>query len=404
MKTFNIPEFYRSKLIQKIKEYRKQQDPKRRDFSPTILNYKKVKYYIPRHFGFCYGVENAIEIAFRAIDENPGKRIFLLSQMIHNPEVNRDLQDRGIQFLQDTYGNVLIDFNELKNGDILLIPAFGAPLEILEKIKQLNIQVYYYDTTCPFVERVWKKAEQIGKQNYTIIIHGKYKHEETRATFSRSKQFNHSVIIRDLEEAKVLEPFILEQKSQEEFEQTFKDKFSEGLNIHQHFQRIGVINQTTMLATETEEISHYLKHVMIKKYGPEDIKQHFADTHDTLCYATNENQTSTLHLLSTDADLAIVVGGYNSSNTSHLVELLQKKFPTYFIASANDILSTHNIRHFNLSEKKITESSDFLPMKEEIKIILTGGASCPDALLEQVIQKINSLLNNPSAEKIEVLK
>ncbi|GIV27003.1 MAG: 4-hydroxy-3-methylbut-2-enyl diphosphate reductase [Bacteroidia bacterium] len=403
MKTFNVPAFYRSPLIQKVKDFRKQQDPKRRDFSPSVLDFGKIKYYIPRHFGFCYGVENAIEIAFRAIDENPDKRIFLLSQMIHNPEVNKDLQERGIQFLQDTYGNTLIDFSELRDNDVIIIPAFGSPMEILERIKQLQLQTYFYDTTCPFVERVWKKAEQIGKQNYTIIIHGKYKHEETRATFSRSKQFNHSVIIRDLEEAKLLEPFILEQKSQQEFELAFKEKFSEGFNIHQHFQRIGVINQTTMLATETEEISHYLKEVMIKKYGSENIKDHFADTHDTLCYATNENQTSVLHLLNTDADLAIVVGGYNSSNTSHLVELLQTKFPTYFISSANEIISADKIRHFNLETKEIVETINFLPDKEEVKIIITGGASCPDALLEQVIQRINGLLNIKFENSINVL-
>jgi 4-hydroxy-3-methylbut-2-enyl diphosphate reductase len=392
MKTFNIPPFYRSPLIQKVKDYRKTQDPKRRDFSPSVIDFGKVKYYIPRHFGFCYGVENAIETAFKAIEENKDKRIFLISQMIHNPEVNKDLEERGIRFLQDTYGHQLIPFSELKNNDVIIIPAFGAPLEVLEKIKQLNVSVYFYDSTCPFVERVWKKAEQIGKKDYTIIIHGKYKHEETRATFSRSKQFNHSVIIRDLEEAQLLEPFILEQKSQQEFETAFKDKFSEGFNIHQHFQRIGVINQTTMLATETEAIGEYLKSVMIKKYGAENIDNHFADTHDTLCYATNENQTSILNLLKFDADLAIVVGGYNSSNTSHLVELLESKFPTFFISSANEIKSSQCIQHYDLHTKEIKESA-FLPAKEEIKIILTGGASCPDALLERVIEKINRELN-----------
>lgn len=404
MKTFNVPTFYRSPLIQKIKNYRKVQDPKRRDFSPSVLSFGRVKYYIPRHFGFCYGVENAIEIAFKAIEENQGKRIFLLSQMIHNPEVNRDLEERGIQFLQDTYGHSLIDFAELKDDDVIIIPAFGAPLEVLEKIKGLNIQTYFYDTTCPFVERVWKKAEQIGKQNYTIIIHGKYKHEETRATFSRSKQHNHSLVILDIEEAHALEPYILEQKTQEEFEREFDGKFSEGFNIYQHFQRIGVINQTTMLATETEAISQYLKEVMIKKYGIEHIQEHFADTHDTLCYATNENQTSVWRILQTDADLAIVVGGYNSSNTSHLVELLETKFPTYFISSAKEIISLQHIRHFDLNRKQLIETADYLPEKKELKIILTGGASCPDALLEQVIMRLNELIGVKEDESIFVLE
>lgn len=404
MKTFAIPTFYRSPLIQKVKDFRKQQDPKRKNLSPSVLNFGSVKYYIPRHFGFCYGVENAIEIAFKAIDENPDKRIFLLSQMIHNPEVNKDLQQRGIQFLQDTYGNTLIDFSELKNDDVIVIPAFGAPLEILNKIKELQLNIYYYDTTCPFVERVWKKAEQIGKQNYTIIIHGKYNHEETRATFSRSKQFNHSVVILNLQEAQKLEPYILEQKSQQEFEQEFKNKFSEGFNIHQHFQRIGVINQTTMLASETEEIIEYLKQVMIKKYGEKNIKEHFADTHDTLCYATNENQSAILELLKSDADVAIVVGGYNSSNTSHLVELLETKFPTFFISGANEILSHHRIRHFDIHQHQTKETEHNFFYKENLKIIVTGGASCPDALLEQVIVKINSLLGIKDNAQVEVLE
>lgn len=404
MKNFEIPSFYRSPLIQKVKNFRTIQDPKRRNFSPSILDFGIIKYYIPRHFGFCYGVENAIEIAFKAIEENKNKRIFLLSQMIHNPEVNKDLQERGIRFLQDTYGNPLIPCSELKDKDVILIPAFGTPLEVLEKIKQLNIQTYFYDTTCPFVERVWKKAEQIGKQNYTIIIHGKYKHEETRATFSRTQQFNQSIVIRDIHEAQLLKPYILEQKTQEEFEQEFTGKYSSGFNIHQHFQKIGVINQTTMLASETEEITNFLKEVMKKKYGESALKDHFADTHDTLCYATNENQTAVLNLLPVPADLAIVVGGYNSSNTSHLVELLQTKFPTYFIASANEILSAQTIRHYDLQKKALVETNNFLPQKEPIRIILTGGASCPDALLEQVIHKINTLFNINEKEEITVLE
>lgn len=389
MKKFNVPTFYRSPLIQKVKDFRKEQDPKRRNFLPTILNFGKIKYYIPRHFGFCYGVENAIEIAFKAIEENPDKRIFLLSQMIHNPEVNKDLEERGIRFLQDTYGHQLIDFSELKNNDVIVIPAFGAPLHILNALKQLQLNIYYYDTTCPFVEKVWKKAEQIGKQNYTIIIHGKYQHEETRATFSRSKEFNQSLVILNLDEAKKLEPYILEQKTQEEFENEFKYKYSDGFNIHKHFQSIGVINQTTMLAGETEEITQYLRQIMIKKYGLENISQHFADTHDTLCYATNENQTATQALLKTNADIALVIGGYNSSNTSHLAELLETKFPTYFISGAQDILPNNQIQHYDIHHKKIKTTNNFIPDKNEIKIIITGGASCPDALLEAVINKIN---------------
>lgn len=390
MKTFNVPEFYRSPIISAVKTYRKTQDPRKKDNSPTILDFGPVKYYIARHFGFCYGVENAIEIAFKALDENPGKRIFLLSQMIHNPEVNKDLTERGVLFLQDTHGEQLIPFDTVTANDVVIIPAFGAPLNILELLEKKGIQTEKYNTTCPFVERVWKKSEQIGKTNHTIIIHGKYNHEETRSTFSRSSVHSKAVVVRDLDEAKVLASFILENKSQADFEKTFSGKFSEGFDIKKDFEKVGVINQTTMLASETEEIANYFKSVMEEKYGVSEIKNHFADTHDTLCYATNENQDATYGLIKSDADLAIVIGGYNSSNTSHLVELLEKKFPTYFISSAKEIESNQRIHHFDYPNKKHLSTENFLPSKTPLKIIITSGASCPDSLLDEVMHKINS--------------
>lgn len=390
MKIFKVPEFYRSPIISVVKSYHKENDPRKKDHSPAILDFGPVQYYIARFFGFCYGVENAIEIAFRAIDENPGKRIFLLSQMIHNPEVNKDLGERGVLFLQDTNGNQLISFDELKNDDVIIIPAFGAPLNILQIIEKKGIKTEKYNTTCPFVERVWKKSEQIGKTNHTIIIHGKYNHEETRSTFSRSTLHSKAIIVRDLDEAKELAKYILENKTQQEFEKEFADKFSQGFNIKSDFEKLGVINQTTMLASETEEIADYFKSVMIQKYGASAIGNHFADTHDTLCYATNENQDATYGLLATDAHLAIVVGGYNSSNTSHLVELCEKKFPTYFISSAKEIESETCIRHYDFHSKEMKTTHSFLPKMIPLKIVITSGASCPDSLLDEVIHKINS--------------
>jgi 4-hydroxy-3-methylbut-2-enyl diphosphate reductase len=389
MKSFDIPEFYRSPVISVVKQFRKTQDPRKKDNSPTILDFGPVQYYIARHFGFCYGVENAIEIAFKAISENPGKRIFLLSQMIHNPEVNKDLNERGVQFLQDTHGQQLISFDTLTTDDVVIIPAFGAPLEILATLEEKGIKTEKYNTTCPFVERVWKKSEQIGQSNHTIIIHGKYNHEETRSTFSRSSKHSKAVVVRDIEEAKLLGSFILDNKSQSEFEKHFEGKYSEGLTLND-FLKVGVINQTTMLATETEEIAGYFKNLMMQKYGADKIKDHFADTHDTLCYATNENQDATYGLLETDADLAIVVGGYNSSNTSHLVELCERKFKTYFISSAAEIESKDRIRHFDYPGKKTLTTDNFLPSKSPLKIVITSGASCPDSLLDEIIHKINS--------------
>ncbi|MGE0567141.1 MAG: 4-hydroxy-3-methylbut-2-enyl diphosphate reductase [Bacteroidia bacterium] len=392
MKTFNIPSFYRSPIISKIKEFRKLNDPRKKDNNPSVLSYDKVQYYIARHFGFCYGVENAIEIAFKALQENEGKNVYLLSQMIHNPIVNQDLLERGVKFLQDTYGNQLIPFDVLTSNDVVVIPAFGAPVEILDIIEKKGIDTKSYNTTCPFVERVWRKSEQIGADNYTIVIHGKYNHEETKSTFSRSSMHGPAIIIKDLEEAKVLATFIKGEKKQSEFEKEFVGKYSGNFNVSEDFKKIGVINQTTMLATETAEIANYLKEVMIEVYGENEIKNHFADTRDTLCYATNENQDATYGLLKTNADLAIVVGGYNSSNTSHLVELCEEKFPTYFISSANEI-DGNSVNHFNIHSKGMETTNEFLPPKQSLKIVLTSGASCPDSLLDEVIAKINLILN-----------
>ena len=405
MKAFNVPEFYRSPIISKIKQYRKLQDPRKRDNSPTLLDFGAVQFLIARHFGFCYGVENAIEISFKALDENPGKRIFLLSQMIHNPDVNNDLIERGVQFLQDTNGNQLISFDTLTPDDVVIIPAFGAPLDIIALLESKQIKTEAYNTTCPFVERVWKKSESIGKDNYTIIIHGKHNHEETKATFSRSDKHNRAIIVRDITEAKLLADYILGNKTKEQFAIDFKGRYSENLDLEKDLQRVGVINQTTMLASETQEIADYFKTVMLEKYSAVDIANHFADTRDTLCYATNENQDATYGLLETEADLAIVVGGYNSSNTSHLVELCERKFHTYFISSEKEITDKNTIHHFDYPNKKHLTSSNFLPNKTPVRIILTSGASCPDSVIEGVIHKINSFYSDikPVEEAIKQL-
>jgi 4-hydroxy-3-methylbut-2-enyl diphosphate reductase len=390
MKSFVIPEFYKSPVISKIKDLRRDKDPRKKDFTPTLLDFGSVRFYIARHFGFCYGVENAIEISFKAVEENPGKRIFLLSQMIHNPEVNKDLLSRGVKFLMDTYGKQIIPFEELNKNDIVIIPAFGTTLEIEKKLNEIGIEVHKYNTTCPFVERVWKKSEKLGEEKYSIIIHGKHNHEETRATFSRSSINAPSIIIKDIKEAEILGEFISGKIGIEKYNETFKDRCSKGFDPMKDLERVGVINQTTMLATETQEIANYFKNVMAEKYGEANLKDHFADTRDTLCYATNENQEATYSLLKQNADLAIVVGGYNSSNTSHIVELCEKQLPTYFVSSATEIISKEKINHFNYHTQKHLSTENFLPHKKPVDIILTSGASCPDSIVDGVLNKIIS--------------
>jgi 4-hydroxy-3-methylbut-2-enyl diphosphate reductase len=394
MKKFEIPIFYRSHLITKLKKFREEKDPRKKDYTPTSLDFGPVEFLIARHFGFCYGVENAIEISYKAIEENPDKKIFLLSEMIHNPEVNGDLMSRGVKFISDTNGNQLIDWFELKKDDIVIIPAFGTTLEIQQKLYELGIEAIKYDTTCPFVEKVWNRAASLGKSDFTVIVHGKHKHEETRATFSHSKENAPTIIVRNIEEANILGKFILDEINEEEFNKRFKDKLSPGFEVNKHLAKVGVVNQTTMLATETQAIADYLKSVMILKYGEENVKEHIADTRDTLCYATHDNQRATLSLLEREADLAIVVGGYNSSNTSHIVELCEERLPTYFISSAGKIENGNVIHHFNFNEGLEHTTNNYLPQKEKVKIILTSGASCPDAVVDEVLIKILTYFKN----------
>ena len=392
MKTFNVPIIYRSPLITAIKNRRKQQDRMKKDFTPTVLDFGPLKILLARHFGFCYGVENAIEIAFKTVEENPGKRIFLLSEMIHNPHVNNDLLAKGVQFIMDTTGHQLVPWESLAPDDIVIIPAFGTTLEIENRLSALGIAPLQYNTTCPFVERVWNKAEQIGQQSYTVIVHGKPGHEETRATFSHSRYTTPTVVLRDMAEARLLATFITGEKPAAEFYEVFKGQYSEGFDVTKDLQRVGVVNQTTMLATETQGIADYIKNVIMDRYALtlENVSERFADTRDTLCYATNDNQSAVTGLLQEQADLAIVVGGYNSSNTSHLVELCEEKLPTYFIASDEQMISARQIRHYDFHHKQELLNNSFLPEKEQVTIMLTSGASCPDALVEAVIRRLLS--------------
>lgn len=371
-----------------MKESRRLKDLRKQDFAPTVLDFGPVQFILARHFGFCYGVENAIEISYRALEESPNKKVYLLSQMIHNQEVNNDLQSRGIQFIMDTDGTQFIPWETISKEDVVIIPAFGTTLEIEHLLLDKGVEIQKYNTTCPFVEKVWNRAEKLGQDNYTIIIHGKPKHEETKATFSHSSHKGNSVIVRNIEEAESLSNYILGSKPKSEFYEEFAGKFSDGFDPTQHLQRVGVVNQTTMLATETQAIADFFKQLMIAKFGAENLKQHFADTRDTLCYATNDNQDSTYQLLETEADLAVVVGGYNSSNTSHIVELCERKFPTFFINSDSEIKSRTEIHHFNYPRKQKIITHEYLPDKKPVRIVLTSGASCPDTLVDRVMLKL----------------
>jgi 4-hydroxy-3-methylbut-2-en-1-yl diphosphate reductase len=397
MKQFNIPTYYKSPIISQVKAKRKAEDPRKKNFSPTKIKLSnqdvELTILIARHFGFCYGVENAIEIAYKAIHENPDKKIYLLSQMIHNQDVNDDLQSYGIEFIQDTYGNQLIPWEEITADDIVIIPAFGTTLETEAILNKIGVDVHAYNTTCPFVEKVWNRSEKLGNESHTIIIHGKNKHEETRATFSHSSKNAPSIVVKDLEETLILCDFITGKRELNDFYSVFEGKYSENFDVEKHLTKVGVVNQTTMLASETQEITETINKAMEIKFGQENIKNHIADTRDTLCYATNDNQSATYGLMEEQADLAFVIGGYNSSNTTHLVELLETKFPTYFIKSADEIIGKNEINHFDIHKKGMLVSNEIFPSdKNEIQIAITSGASCPDTLVEAVIHKIAFVL------------
>ncbi|UAJ13777.1 4-hydroxy-3-methylbut-2-enyl diphosphate reductase [Aquirufa lenticrescens] len=401
MKSFSIPSLFKSNLIGRIKEARRVQDKLKKDFTPTHLDFGPVEVLLSRHFGFCYGVENAVETAYQIIDENPDKRIFLLSEMIHNPAVNADLLDRGVRFIQDTHGNQIVDWSELSSNDVVIVPAFGTTLETQAILQSRGIDPYAYDTTCPFVEKVWNRADAIGKKDYTVIVHGKPSHEETKATFSHSQSVTPTLIIKDIKQAIALAAYIKEEKTPEEFFVEFEGQYSAGFNPAKDLKRIGVVNQTTMLATDTQEIVDYLRQIIRLHFqlSPENIKDYFADTRDTLCYATNDNQSATYGLLAEEADFAIVAGGYNSSNTAHLVDLCVEKLPTYFIKNAEKLISEDQVLHFDNVAKEEKLKQAFIPTKEKVRVLLTCGASCPDAVMEEILRKLVSFF--PGAKDVE---
>ncbi|WP_308199086.1 4-hydroxy-3-methylbut-2-enyl diphosphate reductase [Chitinophaga sedimenti] len=274
----------------------------------------------------------------------------------------------------------------------MIIPAFGTTLEIEARLTAMGITPLQYNTTCPFVERVWNKADQIGQKQYSVIIHGKPKHEETRATFSHSQSVTPTVVVKDIHEAEQLAAYIRGELPAESFYETFKGQHSPGFDVTKDLQRVGVVNQTTMLASETQAIADYIRGVMQQHYQLADaqVGERFADTRDTLCYATNDNQSAVTGMLAEQADLAIVVGGYNSSNTSHLVELCEEKLPTFFISSEEKLISRETISHWDFHHSRELQSSNYLPEQPQVTIMLTSGASCPDAIVEGVIRKLLS--------------
>ena len=397
-----VPNHYAGPIIQQVKDFRSSVG--KRSLSPTLLVIGQLKVLIPRHFGFCFGVERAIHMAFSTLEQHPERRTFLVSEIIHNPLVNNELKERGIEFIYDSAGNRQVSADELNSDDIALIPAFGTTRQIEESLQQSGIDTSSkkyrenYDTTCPFVSKVWKRGEELGREGYTIVIHGKYKHEETQATHSHTMQHAKTLVVLNCDEARKVAAFITGAMALADFEREFAGKSSKGFEPARDLERVAVVNQTTMLAEETQQVTQILREAMRVRYGVEELDYHCADTNDTLCYATNQNQSATHALLDSGADLALIVGGYNSSNTSHLVEICSDVMPSYLIANAEEIVSAEQIRHFDIHAKGMVQAHDWLPSELPVRLIITSGASCPDILMNQVLEKVAGFYGYDAAD------
>ena len=422
----NSVDLYQSQLCSVIKLIRRKKEKISED--PVVLDFGPVHYVLPSHFGFCLGVQNAIERAYETIANYPNQSIYMLSELIHNPFVNEDLNSRGLRYLQtnkgewlNTSGEITADkkdkealWNQIKMSDIVIIPAFGATQSDKLRLIKKGIQLKDFDATCMLVEKVWKAIKMHADQGYTTIIHGKYYHEETKATFSNAIDYGPALIISDMKEAQLLGQIIIEKsdKKRSLFNQYFKGRYSEGFDPSKDLDKIAVVNQTTLLRNHTLSIIEHFKEVLVDIHGEEALREHLwiNEKGDTLCYATQVNQDALHKAAEEKVDIALVLGGKNSSNTYQLYQICEQNYKTnaHYIQSEDNIKSRDKIHHYVYSKDYDTqeEPRDFLPQSAlPLKILITGGASCPDGIVQQVITKINSFFPEDSLRPIpEVLE
>ncbi|QTN32809.1 4-hydroxy-3-methylbut-2-enyl diphosphate reductase [Akkermansiaceae bacterium] len=367
---------YRSSLVEKIKD----QGGKITRGNTTLL--------LAQDFGFCYGVERAIDLAYASRKVFPENRIFLIGEIIHNPEVNRQLREMDIVSLP--WREMDASYDELLPEDVVIVPAFGAPTKFMEKIEERGC--YTVDTTCGDVMKVWRRVRGYAKDGITSIIHGKANHEETRATASRALGENKDgryLVILTLADTDFVCDYIRNGGDREAFLKRFAGSFSDGFDPDVHLEKIGVANQTTMLKSETLEIQKRLADAVQGRDGSAEKFSVF----DTICGATQERQDALFEMLKTRMDLLLVVGGYNSSNTAHLVEIGEKELPTFFIRDASQIKSLGEIVHYDLHHQRETTSAyaSAFSGKDHVTIGLTAGASCPNNLIEETVRKVFGL-------------
>lgn len=416
---------YQSRLCEAIKALSRTNE--RSATAPARLDFGAVRYLIPSHFGFCLGVKNAIERAYETLAENPGRRVFMLSELIHNPFVNEDLLRRGLRYLQTDKGvpftiegtaarageRSALLWDTLSGEDVVIIPAFGATDEDKQRLVRKGLRVAPYDATCMLVEKVWKAARSFGREGFTVVIHGKSEHEETKATFSNSRRYAPSLIIRNLTEAQLLGDYVAapNEEKRRALIARFAAVSTPGFDPARHLERLAVVNQTTLLMNETVAIMDYLRDVFIQRHGPTDGAARIggAGRRDTLCYATQVNQDALSRALAEPLDAAFVIGGKNSSNTYQLYRLCEQKLGprAFFIQSESNIRSREEIEHFVFPASGHgrgghIEVHPLWPGDEEPKtVLITGGASCPDGLIQQVITRINSLFPPSRLRRVE---
>jgi 4-hydroxy-3-methylbut-2-enyl diphosphate reductase len=405
---------YQSQLCTAIKALARTHE--RTAAAPVTLDFGAVSYVIPSHFGFCLGVKNAIERAYETLAENPGKRVFMLSELIHNPFVNEDLLRRGLRYLQtdkgraytvdDTPGSPAL-WDTLTPDDIVIIPAFGATDDDKRRLIRKGIAVCQYDATCMLVEKVWKAARAYGREGFTVVIHGKHEHEETKATFSNTRRYAHAVIVRNLDEARLLGEIIASDDPavRAKFYEAFAGRFTPGFDVATHLDRVAVVNQTTLLMNETLGIIEHLRSVYRVKFG-DDTRVGGSSRRDTLCYATQVNQDALSRALAEPLDAAFVIGGKNSSNTYQLFRLCEERLGdrAFFIQSEASICSIASVAHYVYigGGTGRTEPRPLWPgTPAPRRVLITGGASCPDGIIQQVITRINSFFPADRLRRIE---
>ncbi len=341
---------------------------------------------LAKAFGFCYGVERAINLAYASAKHFQGQNIYLLGEIIHNPEVNDQLRDMGIKQLKETRG--VYDLDALTEEDVVIVPAFGAEVKVLNRLQ--DIGCWQVDTTCGDVLSVWKRVKQYRNQGTTSIIHGKAWHEETKATVSQAISENggtHYLVVFTLDETDRVCEYIRNGGSKEEFLKKFEGAYSPGFDPDVHLTAVGVANQTTMMKGETEEVQRRFEKAMIERYGRENLDRHFQKA-DTICGATQERQDALSEMLGVEKmNLLLVVGGYNSSNTSHLAEMGEAVLPTYFIKNSDKLLSPTEISHYDQHKQQEVVSHNWLPTGNVV-LGITAGASCPNNLLEETIHRL----------------